>query len=35
MNISEFMRDVVCEIILRDAEALTLRYLHKTRKVRD
>ena len=33
-TISDFMRDVVCGILFRDTEALMLRYLHKTRKVR-
>lgn len=30
--IAVFMRDVVCEILLQDAEALTLRYIQKSRK---
>jgi hypothetical protein len=33
-NISNFMKDVVCEVLLRDTEVLTLRHIMKTRKVR-
>ncbi len=33
-NISVHVRGVVCEILLRDVENLTERYLTKTRKVR-
>ena len=32
-SVSQFMRDVVCEIVQRDLELLTLKYLQKTRKV--
>ena len=32
-NVSNFMREVVCEILLRDVEGLLDRYLQKTRKV--
>jgi hypothetical protein len=28
------MKDVVCEVLLRDTEVLTLRHIMKTRKVR-
>lgn len=31
-NISEFMRNVFCEILLQDMEYLLCRYLKKTRK---
>ena len=31
--VSNFMRTVVCEILLRDVEGLVDRYLKKTRKV--
>lgn len=32
MNISAFLRDVVCELLLRDTEQLLERYMVKTRK---
>lgn len=32
MSVSRFIREVVCEIILRDVEALTARYMKKMRK---
>lgn len=32
-NIAKYMREVVCEILLRDVEGLVDRYLQKTRKV--
>lgn len=34
-NISMALRDIVCEILLRDIENLLEKYLIKTRKVRN